>query len=710
MRIKEILSILFFLGIMASCTTDEMPKPDGGSGIVEEGESLMRLSIYNELRNGRTYGPVEFEAYPQEKEIRSIAFFTKTDDVGKFGDPDFELGAFNKYFSTEDLRSIHGLHEPLEQTGTGYRATIKVKSDGFGPKTQVYVIANYAENGLTDVLRNVGRWEDLKHVKANAETDNLKTPLLMLGYKGDVPLKSTQTENATIRLIRVVSRIDVINDALDPGGDPDKSFILESAQLIRPREYGYLLPNNEFQPEIPVLTSYPEVKAGNLPEGDPTKVMALYLYENENWDTDRKSAVRIKGTLFGKPYFKDIPLKKPDEAGKDGAPIAMERNFRYQLTIKLVETSGDVTWNIGMADWDDSTVIPINPTVMTPVITIVNLPDITQANWNPATKTYLFEGDKQETVKFTVTSLRTTTHSMTFELDKDGASIGLDDPGSAAYRKFLKKQAPVVTYSNISQTFEATTPEPLNSDFKVPVLIKLYIYDTTDKFYKDSIMFEFLPTYDDTKHFPVKVKGMYWAPVNVGAKEIEATASYTLDSYGYYFQWGRNEAKFLAAGKTTHAGPVSWERAVEAGGDLVDKYITGSDWLLSTDTKYSYRNRRWSQEVNDSPCPKGWRVPTEQECNTISRPFNWIGAENRMRLDGDEPNRFLYFPNTKWFSESNGGSSYSHGMGSWTSTFSTNNNPIRWVYYYSNGWNVGTANNFPPTASLPIRCVQAITP
>lgn len=702
MKLKTILSIMFFLGVLASCTTDEMPKPGGGTDVVEEGTSLMRLSVFNELKNGRTYAPVEFDAYPEEKEIRSIAFFTKTDDVGTFGDPDFELGAFNKYFSTEELRSIHGLHEPLEQSAAGYTATIKVKSDGFGPNTQVYVIANYAENGLTDVLRGITRWEDLKHVKANAETDNLGTPLLMLGYKGDVPLKSTQAENATIRLTRIVSRIDVINDALDPGGDPDKSFILKSAQLIRPKEYGYLLPNNEFLEDIPVLTSYPEVKAGNLPEGDSTKVMGLYLYENENLQADKKSAVRISGTLFGKPYFKDVPLKKPDAVGKDGAPIAMDRNFRYQLTIKLLETGGDVTWNIGMADWDDNTVIPINPTIMTPEITIANLPDITQTNWDPATKTYLFEGDKEETVKFTVTSLRTTVHSMAFELDKDGASIGLDDPGSAAYRKFLKKQAPIVTYANISQTYEISTPMHPDPKWKVPVLIKLYIHDATDKFYKDSIKFMYVPKYLDTDHLPVKVGGIYWAPVNDGATSIDNTTP-SRETMGYYYQWGRNTPFDPAGGFEIQPGPVSYKDAID---QYKYKLISAQniDWLIANDPEKSTRDNLWSNAVNQTPCPKGWRLPTNIEFNNIiPKVSGYESAGNRIRYRGDVTGKDMFTPNTPSFS-------YSIFTHFWMATIDKGKNePHRYGYWFAPDLQNNVMTN-PFSASLNIRCVQNVTP
>lgn len=645
MKIKSIIPV-FLLLYSLSCTTEEHYGGPVGpvNPVVEEGYSVMQIAIHDRQKNNSTYAGEKFDAYPEEKEVRSVAFFTKTDDEGKFGDANFQLGAFNKFFSTELPKTVNGLYEPLEHTPAGYTASIKVKSDGFGPKTQVYVIANYAENGLTDVLKAVEKWEDLRHIKTPAATDNLQTPLLMIAYKGDVALKSTQTEAVTFQLTRIVSRIDVINEAIDPvNADPAKSFIMESAQIIRPREYSYLLPNNEFKPIIPVLPSFPEVKAGTSPDLDDKKVMALYMYETDNQgEAITKTMVRIRGLMLGVPYSKDIPLKKPDTPGKDGDPIALMRNFRYQVTIRLVDTSGEVTWNIGMADWDDANPIDIEPTIMTPVIT----PDFTQAtaaNWQSATNTYLFEGDKNETVKFTVRSLRTTVHSMAFELDKDGASIGLDDPGSESYRKFLKIGEPKVTYSNIEQTFEVTTPQSLNEDYKVPVLIKLYFYDITDKFYKDSIRFEFVPKYDTTEHLPVKVGGLYWAPVNVGASTIVSGSN--LENTGYYYQWGRNEyptSKETIDFKTL-GGPTSYFNGTDPAGTHYNYFITvgvatqNYDWMIANQDDKRDRNNRWSIEINDSPCPKGWHVPTKNELDILKNyTKNTTNQAGRLKIDGDE--------------------------------------------------------------------------
>jgi len=667
----------------------------------------MQVAIHN-TQNSPTYATEEFEAYPAEKEVRSVAFFTKTDDVGTFGDPNFQLGAFNKYFSTEALRSVNGLYEALTHTSAGYTASILVKSDGFGPRTQVYIFANYAENGLTDALKAIEKWEDLKHVKTLFSTtaDNIRTPLLMIGYKGDIPLKSTQAEAATIRLSRIVSRIDIVNDAIDlVSGDPDKGFVLESAQVLRPREYSYLLPNNEFRSITPVLSSYPVVTAGNLPENDPKKVTALYMYETDNLGEElQKTVIRIKGTLLGAPYLRDIPLKKPDEKGKEGDPIALERNFRYQLTIKLVETSGEITWTIGIADWNDGTIIHIDPPLMTPVISAPDLTAATAANWDLATKTYLFEGGKNETVRFKATSLRTTVYTMAFEYE-NGASIGLDDPGSESYRKFLKIHDPVITYANVEQSFEVTTPQPLSEDYKVPVFIKLYIHDITDKFYKDSIKFMFLPKYLDTEYLPVKVGGVYWAPVNVGAtKIIPNNITTSLEAYGYIYQWGRNLAFPPTPISSSLPGQVTYYNATE--GTHKDVFITGVanwEWLLSSDTEgVKTRNSLWTKEVNQSPCPEGWRVPTAVDVNIFSSRSPRL--ENKyLVITGDNNGKNLYFPLSGYIHPGTASLDYPaarfYGWSVPASPLTHNS------YYYSTSYGV-TAHGVGHGFSL--RCVQNV--
>jgi len=710
-KYRKILLLLLLTGgfIFSSCTSDEgggvIPGPPG------DGYSLVQVSIKNNNQTP-TYAPEMFEAYSSEKEIRNVAFFTQTDDVGKFGDPGFLPGAFNKYFSSEELRSVHGLHEPLEEVGGNYTASIRIKSEGFGPKTQVIVIANYEENGLTQTLMDVRDWEGLKYVLTpEIQGQLLQAPLLMYGVDSNVALINGGTRSLSISLFRAVARVDVVNDAFKEA-EPDKGFVLHSAQLIHPKEFGFLLPGNTISKEIPTVASLPLVTAGNLPENDPTKITGLYVYETDNsGDNSEKTRIIVKGLLFDKPFEREIPFKKPDEKGKEGDPIGLNRNHRYQVTIASIE-GNDIEWDVKIADWSTGQDIDVKPVLSKPVITNVEFEsggDLTR--WDPLTKTYTYDGKNPEVVRFTATGLHATAYGFHCELEGKGESIGLNNPDQQNYKRLFKRGEATLTNSTVSQDYEITLPTVLEPDvYAVPVDIKLYIQNSANYYYADTITVRCRPDYLGMDGFqPVKLGGIYWAPVNVGATSLNTIGGINQSNGGYLFQWGRNEATFLLTSSGTKTGPVSWEEATDPTLGFLDTYIIGTDWLNSADKKFNYRNSRWSPQINDSPCPKGWRVPTEADCNKTGN-YSWNGTALRIEAKGDNTEELIYFPNTRWRDGNGSATSYSYATGSWTSTYSTNGNPIRWVYYYSNRWAKDCSNNFNSTCALPIRCVQSITP
>lgn len=644
-----------FLGFALFACSEEAPFTGGDGGGNKEplkaGEALLNMAIDNNKKGG-TYAATTLEAHPSEREIKSIAIFTKTDNVSTFGQPDFLLGAFNKFFSDEEIGAPWGLNDPLTDIGDGkYTVSVRVKSEGFGPKTKVIMIANYVENGLTEVLKKVTRWEELERVQTLAADKLLQTPLLMIGTPdADIDLADQDTKTPTIRMVRLASRIDVANLAHDIL-DATKGFRLESAQLFQPRRYSYLLPGNAARASIPTDPFYQEITVANPPDNDPTLVSALYVYENDNMGPDdTKTFVRINGKLFGRPYSKDIPLKKKDEnEQKPGDPIALARNHRYTVNITAPVENGPVEWEFNVVDWTEGTQVDIGATVEKPVIAAPDLSQATTANWNAAKKTYTFDIEKQETVKFKVTALRTPFLNMQFEYG-DPAMVGLENPNNQAYKDFVKANS-IVTYSKVEQTFEISTPKLVDPDYKAPILITLKLEDPSNRYFADSIKFKIVPKYLDTQYKPVLLGGVYWAPVNVGATDIMGSATPATASDGYYFQWGRNtpfDSTTDYRTDTVHVANTDYKKATE-GADK-DKFVIGNDiskndWIAKEDPGYYTRNRLWHKDVNKSPCPKGWRVPTKAELEKIRTGAQTaVAAEYRTKVTGDESGEFLYLP------------------------------------------------------------------
>ncbi|MDL2278885.1 hypothetical protein LJC57_09870 [Parabacteroides sp. OttesenSCG-928-G07] len=692
------LSTLLFFG---GCTEDE--RSVVGPGIpIPEGYSQMKI-LFSNTAMPRTYAPEKIAAYPQEKEIRSVAFFTQCGDEGTPGQAGFKAGAFNKYFSTEDLRSVNGLYEPLEKTGDNYTTTLRVKSDSFEGETKVMVIVNYVENGLADVLHNIEQWEQLDGVRTpEITTDNLHTPLLMYGYK-EVDLKSQQTTDASFSMYRVVSRIDVINEAYNDA-EPEKGFVLESAQLLDVRKYSFLKPENVRRTNIATVATLPAIEAGNLPEGDINKVVGMYMYETDNVGVDAPATrLVIKGKLFDTPFEREIKLKQPDEIGKDGDPIALERNTLYRVRITKFEGE-DVEWDVQVIDWSSTTPIPVPPTYAVPELTDFAFEGDGATRWTEATKTYTYDGKQAEKIRFKASGLHHTIYNFKCELDTTGRSLGLNFSNSENYRNLVKRENATLKDNVVEQEYEITLPAVVNSTEAVPTYIKVFIRNSGDPHYVDSITVRCIPDYlgiPDMK--PVLVGGKYWAPLNVGATKIEANAAPSLEAYGYYYQWGRNLAFHPTAGITDLAGPASYYNATE--GTHKDVFISsvasGWEWLLASDTEgKKIRDNLWSKGVNDNPCPKGWRVPTLTEATVVTTKSP-TKTNKYMVIKGDETGKDLYLPLA----------GYAHPG---TKVYTTQGSN---AYYWAMPVPPSTSNAFhyssSPTTSLqgpahgfPLRCIQ----
>lgn len=719
-----ILVAVFVIGFFFffACTDEERPTIEPR---VEPGYSLLKVSIKNTGVSGGTYAPTTFEAYPEEKEIRSVAFFTQTDDVGDYGQPGFRAGAFGRFFSDEELRSTHGLYEPLEHSGGNYTTTLQVKSDGFGSRTQLIVIANYLENGLAGTLKSILTWEDLKSVLTDKiKGQHLGTPLVMYGSDYNVLLTDGGAVATSIPLSRIVARLDVVNEAADLV-NPDNGFVLQSAQLFHPKEFGFLLPGNKQSVLIPTIASLPPVTAGNLPENDPTKITGLYLYETDNLGAESaKTSVLLKGTLFGTPFEREIPLKKPDEKGKEGDPIGLQRNHRYQLTITNI-VGEDVQWDVQVADWSTGQTIDAKPELEKPVlsnITFDNGGD--ESRWVDVSggHIYTYDGTQAEVIRFTASS---PTHALTYafecELDGLGESIGLNNPMLPAYQNFIKQGKPVATYATISQDYEITLPTVLKPDeYAVPVDIKVYIRNQANRYYADTITIRCRPDYlgfTDLK--PVMIEGQYWAPLNVGAETVTYTSTVSREYSGYYYQWGRNEPFDPTQIYPSVTAPVNYQDEMKGiyKGTHIAISASPYDWLNINDPELETRNNRWSKEINDSPCPKGWRVPTYDEMLKVMNRYSAKGSRitGRLTIPGDdiEGNQPLYWPLVSWFSRTEGkhaGSWGSHAQ-NWTSTLGAGakGGSAHALYYnWTNGMQKSQKEYI--VYPLPLRCIQSITP
>ncbi|PXV60102.1 uncharacterized protein DUF4906 [Dysgonomonas alginatilytica] len=259
-----------------------------------------------------TYATIEGST--AENEIRSVAFFVVT-----------AKGEFSKYLSTEPLNSERGLSTALSGSPGNYKVSVTIKSSDFSGTTDIYVIANYAQNGLADKLLEINSLNDLQKLQSIALTENgtnLQCPLLMYA-KQSLALTAEGTTKTTINLKRMAARVDVtdhINDVT--------KFKLISVQVFNPKTRTYLLPSEDNP--LADITSVPRLNKLSYIKTD--KTINLYIYETVEAESNLLPVLTIQVVyeFNGIGQIQNFPFK-----GIDGKAIRIERNKVYTIHFSL---------------------------------------------------------------------------------------------------------------------------------------------------------------------------------------------------------------------------------------------------------------------------------------------------------------------------------------------------------------------------------------
>ena len=170
-------------------------------------------------------------------------------------------------------------------------------------------------------------------------------------------------------------------------------------------------------------------------------------------------------------------------------------------------------------------------------------------------------------------------------------------------------------------------------------------------------------------------------------------------SRGYYFQWGRNKS-FVFGDTSQQSSQIVWSVGLNPSTDTFwfvwNSNLQNATWA-NTDISQNWWWANWDNNSRQGPCAPGYRVPSQDDWQSIIAAWGWGNNGNMMRDALLLPYAWGRFYDTgNWFGTG------SHGY-YWTSTpasiyghvlwFNSSNIYTTWPWSRANGYFVRCFKN-----------------
>lgn len=662
-NMKQYLFILLSF-LLASCAEQEIGREEPG-GIPGEG---FRLSV--RLGNGiatRALGD-PFDSASDEKRIDRLAFFVHTDEDGFQVYPPVPDDVTDATAAATD--HPHNVYLTETAPGSGqYTAGVTLTAGG-GYMADIVAVANLPKDydynqivtwdGLQD---SVAVWATANLLPATAGTatempsctpganlaDPARRAFAMYGYTHEELVKE-ETNAFTLALERLVARIDITNEAYEPGmtaADPKGGFLLTSVRVLQARPASYITPQPGYaSPDVATIsdwqvTDIPYGKATSSdatvnPTREPDAVNAVAaetdatlqylwrtLYTYENSDTEHApTALEIKGNFRGTEVTRRI-----DFIDADKQPVPLVRNHRYLVRILPAPGQMDITFDIKVAEWDAVDTVNVKPDQ-------TEVPIVENIDGNGV---YL-EKEKRYDVYYKVDGLLAFDATCNFSA---GVRVKYYDSKNDSWTT----QGDWVKVEKTNEIMVTKASDTYKSRFKITFdkfdtgvsrKAMLLVHNGGSEVECDTIFIRHTITFPGTDLEPVAFGGTtgkdtVWAPVNLGATRLPTKDNTgprypmgsqelqdQMEEIGRFFQWGRRLGVQPSEYVPFIPGPINKEEFLSKH-EMEDVVImmemnSNIPWLTPPD------NNLWGNGVTKGPydpCPGGWRVPNNDEIRIL---------------------------------------------------------------------------------------------
>lgn len=324
------------------------------------------------------------------------------------------------------------------------------------------------------------------------------------------------------------------------------------------------------------------------------------------------------------------------------------------------------------------------------------------SGWNQSSKSFLLQHQYPNTK---VTFKVKTYHSS----DVKFAAItgAVEDLGITENN--IKKIESIKDGNYMKETYEINFPSLIVKNAKVKVTIANTIKpEKKDEFYLDGMN---IAAYPGINKRGVQIGNLIWAPVNVGATS-EVNVSPSLASTGYHYQWGRSYPFNAHRTMDKSKGITNWGTRNNGIFYYNDSPDFQYDWLANNGGERGIRDVAWNKP-NQSPCPAGWRLPTQAEAQQFVTARNGKivheSNQKRWRTLGDD-GQTLYFPQTGHIDYSSG---IAFGASLHTQTYLwTSDKYTHFLYSYANHLLISPTDiqlaNGPVSQGFVVRCVKSL--